>query len=110
MQRGTMGWTQEEVPRMSAVHTMQQVAAACSRAVPHLCRHAGMRPCIHACMCTCSSPVAGAVEAVAPDVVLLVQLVGQAVHVRVRGHGLVEGSVEHAHLRQATHRHVCESR
>ncbi len=42
--------------------------------------------------------VAGAVEAVAADLVLLVQLVGQAVQVGGRGHGLVERGVEDGHL------------
>ena len=41
--------------------------------------------------------VAGAVEAVAADLVLLIVLVGQRVHVSLGGHGLVEGGVEHGH-------------
>jgi hypothetical protein len=44
---------------------------------------------------------AGAVEPVAPDTVLLVELVGQAVMVGGRGHGLVERGVEHRHLLHA---------
>ena len=44
--------------------------------------------------------VAGAMETVAAHAMLLVELVGQGVHVGVVGHGLVEGGVEDAHLRE----------
>ena len=43
--------------------------------------------------------MARAVEAVAAHLVLLVVAVGDAVHEGVLRHGLVEGGVEHAHLR-----------
>ena len=39
--------------------------------------------------------VAGAVEAVAADLVLLIELIGQGVGVGHGGHGLMEGGVEH---------------
>ena len=39
--------------------------------------------------------VAGAVEAVFADVVLLVVLMGHSVHIRLLGHGLMKGGVEH---------------
>ena len=41
--------------------------------------------------------VAGAVEAIAADLVLLVILIGQGVSIGHGGHGLVEGGVEHGH-------------
>ena len=47
--------------------------------------------------------VAGAVEAVAADLVLLIIGVGQGVHVGLGGHGLVEGGVEHGHHGHAGH-------
>ena len=47
--------------------------------------------------------MAGAVEAVAPDLVLLIPGVGQGVHVGLGGHGLVEGGVEHGHHGGAGH-------
>ena len=40
--------------------------------------------------------VAGAVEAVAADAVLLVVLVGDGVHVGLRGHGGVESRIKHS--------------
>src|SRR5699024_6288984 len=42
--------------------------------------------------------VAGAVEAVATHVILLIVLVGDGVDVGLGGHGHVEGGVEHGHL------------
>ena len=45
--------------------------------------------------------VAGAVEAVAAHLVLLVVFIGQGVGVGHGGHGLVEGGVEHGHLGHA---------
>ncbi len=42
--------------------------------------------------------VRGAVEAVAADLVLLIVLVGQGIHIGLGGHGLMEGGVEHGHL------------
>ena len=44
--------------------------------------------------------VAGAVEAIAAYTVLAIQRLGQGVAVGVFGQGLVEGGVEHHHLRQ----------
>ena len=41
--------------------------------------------------------VAGAVEAIAADLVLLVILIGQGIGIGHGGHGLVEGGVEHGH-------------
>ena len=41
--------------------------------------------------------VAGAVEAVAAHAVLLIVLIGDGVHVSLRGHGAVESGVEHGH-------------
>ena len=41
--------------------------------------------------------VAGAVEAVAADLVLLIELIGQGVDIALGGHGLVESGVEHTH-------------
>jgi len=41
--------------------------------------------------------VAGAVEAVAAHAVLLVVLIGDGVHISLRGHGAVESGVEHGH-------------
>ena len=46
-------------------------------------------------------PVRRAVEAVAPHPVLLIEGVGDTVEVRVLGHGLVEGRIEHGDLRNA---------
>ena len=43
--------------------------------------------------------VAGAVEAITADTVLLIILVGDGVHIRLRGHGGVERSVENSHVR-----------
>ena len=43
--------------------------------------------------------VAGAVEAITADAVLLIILVGDGVHIRLRGHGGVERSVENSHVR-----------
>ena len=40
--------------------------------------------------------VAGAVEAVAADAVLLIVLVGDGVHISLRGHGAVESGIEHS--------------
>ena len=42
--------------------------------------------------------VAGSVETIATYAMLLIQVVGQGIHVSVVGHGLVEGSVEHTYL------------
>ena len=47
--------------------------------------------------------VAGAVEAVAADVVLLIVLVGDGVDVGLGGHGHMEGGVEHGHLGRLGH-------
>ncbi len=47
--------------------------------------------------------VAGAVEAVAADLVVVVVLVSQAVEVSLLGHGLVEGGVEYANHGNAGH-------
>ena len=44
--------------------------------------------------------MAGSMEAVATHAVLLVELIGEGIHVGVVGHGLMEGGVEDAHLRQ----------
>ena len=44
--------------------------------------------------------VAGAVETVTADGVVLVELVGDAIQESLAGHGLVEGGVEHSHLRE----------
>lgn len=44
--------------------------------------------------------MAGAVEAVAADLVGFVEVVGQRVEVGVRGHGLMEGGVEHGDVRE----------
>ena len=41
--------------------------------------------------------VGGAVEAVAADLVLLIELIGQGVDIALGGHGLVESGVEHTH-------------
>ena len=43
--------------------------------------------------------VRGSMEAVTADAVLLIQLIGNGIHVGVIGHGLMESSVEHTHLR-----------
>ena len=43
--------------------------------------------------------VRGAVEAVAANLVVLIVLIGQGVHVSLGGHGLMERSVEHGDLR-----------
>ena len=51
----------------------------------------------------CHVAVAGAVETIAADAILLIQFVWYGIHVSVVGHGLVEGGVEHAHLRQTGH-------
>ena len=37
-------------------------------------------------------------EAIAADLVILIVLIGQSIHVSLGGHGLVEGGVEHGHL------------
>ena len=37
-------------------------------------------------------------EAVAPDLVVFIVLIGDGVQIRMLGHGLVEGGVEHRHL------------
>lgn len=50
------------------------------------------------CQCVGYEPVGGAVEAVLPDAVVLVILVGQAEHICLFRHGLVEGSVEYDYL------------
>ena len=47
--------------------------------------------------------VAGAVETVAADLVLLIVLIGQGIGVGHGGHGLVEGGVEHGHHGGAGH-------
>ena len=47
--------------------------------------------------------VAGAVEAIAADLVLGIILIGQGVGVGHRGHGLMEGGVEHGHHGGAGH-------
>ena len=57
--------------------------------------------------------VRGAVKAVPPDPVLLQPLVGNRIRVSLRSEGLVEGRVEHRHLRQvgeepASHPHALE--
>ena len=44
--------------------------------------------------------VAGAVEAVAAHAVLLIILVGDGVHIRLGGHGGMEGGVKHGHIGQ----------
>ena len=46
------------------------------------------------CSLVCNVLVAGAVETVAADAVLLVVLIGDGVHISLRGHGAVERSVE----------------
>ena len=45
--------------------------------------------------------VAGAVEAVSAHAVLLVEAVGEGVHIRFGRHGLMESGVEHTHLLDA---------
>ena len=50
--------------------------------------------------------VRGAVEAVAPHAVLLVVLIGQAVHIGPGGHGGVEGGVEHQHVGDLVAKHL----
>ena len=47
--------------------------------------------------------VGGTVETVATDAVLLIQLVGDGIHIGLGGHRLMESGVEHAYLRQARH-------
>ena len=47
--------------------------------------------------------VAGAVETIATDAVLLVQLIGDSIHKGLWRHGLMEGGVEYTHLRQTGH-------
>ena len=47
--------------------------------------------------------VAGAVEAIATNAVLLVQLVRNGIHECLGRHGLMEGGVKHTHLGQARH-------
>ena len=47
--------------------------------------------------------MAGSVEAIATDAVLLVELVGDGVHKSLGRHGLVESGIEHTHLRQTRH-------
>ena len=42
-------------------------------------------------------------EAIATNAILLVQLVGNGIHESLRRHGLMEGGVEYAYLRQAGH-------
>ena len=42
--------------------------------------------------------VRGAMEAVAADLVVFIVLIGDGVQIRMLGHGLVEGRVEHRHL------------
>ena len=42
-------------------------------------------------------------ETIAANAVLLVKLVGNGIHKGLWRHGLVEGSVKHAHLRQSRH-------
>ena len=51
----------------------------------------------------CNILVAGAVEAVTADTVLLIVLVGDGVHISLRGHGAVESGVE-----DSDHRDVAE--
>ncbi len=58
------------------------------------------RPAEQAGALTGHEPVRGAVEAVAPHPVLLVEFVGDGVEKGARRHGLVEGGVEHRHLGQ----------
>ena len=50
--------------------------------------------------------VRGAVEAVAAHAVLLVILIGQAVHIGPGGHGGVEGGVEHQHVGNLVAKHL----
>ena len=45
----------------------------------------------------------GAVEAVAADLVVLIILIGQSIGIGHRGHGLVEGGIEHGDHRHAGH-------
>ena len=42
-------------------------------------------------------------EAIATHAILLIELVGDGIHISLGGHGLMEGGIEHAHLRQTRH-------
>ncbi len=44
-----------------------------------------------------------AMETITTDAVLLIQFVRNGVHISLSRHGLMEGCVEHAHLRQSGH-------
>lgn len=63
----------------------------------------------HAGSCFDKILVAGAMEAVTPDVMLLIIFVRQAVHVCIVWHGLVVGCVKHTDLeaRQMMQECVC---
>lgn len=52
----------------------------------------------HACCCLHQILVTGAVETIAPDVVFLIVLVRQAVHVGKIWHGLVVSGIKHTDL------------
>ena len=62
---------------------MQEISLSSSMGLPSMRRRVRLRTC------------AGAVEAVAADLVLLIVLVGQSVGVGHGGHGLMERGVEH---------------
>ena len=47
--------------------------------------------------------VRGAVETIAAHAVLLVQLIGDGIHIGLGGHGLVESGIKDTYLRQTGH-------
>ena len=92
-QAGQRGHTHGGIHDLALVHssngrTVAQVAGDQLQALNGLLQVLGSL--------VCNILVAGAVEAVAADTVLLIVLVGDGVHISLRGHGAVESGIEHS--------------